>query len=163
MRSILSRSLAMRMGLALGALLLVLAVLEGALRVRYSTLPSLAALADGTLETERYIPPGWEDRDRPAPGADPNGCRDPLAFAGRRPAWTRSTEGSGETLHLWALGDSLTMGHGVEPEESFAALLAERIAATTGRPVRLSNLGVNGANYCEPLRELHNRLDQFIM
>ena len=47
MRSLLSRGLAMRMGLALGALLLVLAAIEGALRARYSTLPSLAALEDG--------------------------------------------------------------------------------------------------------------------
>ena len=153
-----SRNLGQRLLLSLGTVVLLLGLGECALRRIYSTLPSLAPLKDDTLQVERYVPPGWEQARPPAP--DPDGCHEshPNRDLARPPAWQKEVEGDGEPLRIWALGDSITFGMGVEPEETFAMHLAEKAAAMTGRPVVLSNFGISGANYCTLLRESHREL-----
>jgi len=52
----------------------------------------------------------------------------------------------GEPISFAVLGDSTAAGIGVEePEETAAGLLASGLAASAGRPVRLTNVAVSGA------------------
>ncbi len=55
-------------------------------------------------------------------------------------------EAGGEPLELAILGDSLAVGFGARnPDEAVAVLLAEGLAAASGRPVQLRNVAVIGA------------------
>lgn len=54
-----------------------------------------------------------------------------------------ATPGWSEALRLIALGDSLTQGYGLPPEDGFTAQL-ERWLASQGRDVQVVNAGVSG-------------------
>lgn len=126
------------------------------MRAAYPTLPSVAPLIDGSLETKRYTHGGW------SPGAEPQdnpGCRDMPGAQNRGPTWTLEVPGQAPAVQLWATGDSITMGDGVEPPQSYSARVAVRIAEETGRAVALTNVGINGAGYCDSLRETHSLWD----
>lgn len=66
---------------------------------------------------------------------------------------------AGPERELWVAGDSLAYGLGVGEEESFAPLLADKIASEAGGPVVLRNLSVPGAGYCTALRRVANTVD----
>mgnify|MGYP001223199204 CR=1 FL=1 len=74
-------------------------------------------------------------------------------------AWTWLVRnGDGPPLKLLALGDSVTIGQGVEPSQTWAVGLAERLSAGTGRSVSVVNAGVNASGYCGAFRMLHHQL-----
>jgi len=59
-----------------------------------------------------------------------------------------------ESIRYLALGDSYTIGTGLENEaQNFPSLLARRLTAETGIDVALSNLGVNGYTTTDLIRE----------
>ncbi len=141
------------------ALGLVMAA-EVALRLVYENLPSLS------VDTQPFVP-----EDRPsvvAQGPDLPLCHEPKqerpAGAGESPppavGWVRKLAGSGEPFILFVVGDSGALGAGVEPEQTYAYGIAQRLQAQTSRPVHLFDLGYNAASYCGYLEELHHHLDR---
>jgi len=72
-------------------------------------------------------------------------------------------EKSPDTYRILMLGDSFTMGKGVEDDETFAQLLQDslnrRLALCEGKPVEILNAGVDGyspiLSYVQLTRELH--------
>ena len=59
-----------------------------------------------------------------------------------------------ESIRYLALGDSYTIGTGLEDEaQNFPSLLASRLTAETGIDVALVNLGVNGYTTTDLIRE----------
>ena len=147
-----------RPALALASLLLCLLALEGALRWVSPSLPSLAPLQDpdARLKPDLRRPP-FEPLP---PEAWSDFCQVEAQFNLRPVRWTRRMEGAaqGAPLRVLAVGDSLTLGVGVEPEESFAFLLAAHLGQRLERPVQIDNIAVNGGHYCEYLREMHGWL-----
>ncbi len=144
-----------RLLLAATGCALALGAVELGLRLSYDALPSMAAVS-GAEQLPRELA-------APAPGAFRGLrmplCRDGADFEPRPPAWSADVgPPQGEPIALWAVGDSVNMGFGVEPQESYAHLLAQRLAGRTGRPVRLRNLSVNGGSFCQYLRELNGHL-----
>lgn len=71
---------------------------------------------------------------------------DPLELSGR------FGDGKGRELSFVVLGDSTAAGLGAgDARDAYATVLAERLAAETGRPVRLTALGVSGARAADVL------------
>jgi lysophospholipase L1-like esterase len=59
-----------------------------------------------------------------------------------------------ESIRYLALGDSYTIGTGLEDEaQSFPSLLARRLSEATGIDVALTNLGINGYTTTDLIRE----------
>ena len=54
-------------------------------------------------------------------------------------------------------GDSITLGDGVEPEESYAGRIAASIAESKGQPVQVVN-GCECHGYCHVIRAVHRHL-----
>jgi len=108
-----------------------LGLAEAGVRVLYGDLPSVAAIEAAGFELVTHEARG------PCPA----------------PAYLRQKEsrdrvvGEGPVLELWALGDSMTWGVGVEAEQTWPWKLAGQMAE--GRQVRLSNLGMPGAGICD--------------
>ena len=73
------------------------------------------------------------------------------------PAWTASL-GEGEAFRLLAIGDSVTLGVGVETRESYPWRMAEAIAADS-REVEVANAGKNAAGFAENLAVLEAQAD----
>jgi lysophospholipase L1-like esterase len=70
-------------------------------------------------------------------------------------------DGTGGPLELVMLGDSTAAGMGAdEPSETVGALIASGVADLTGRPVRLTNVAVVGAESSDLDLQLANALDQ---
>lgn len=67
-------------------------------------------------------------------------------------------EGQGDPLKMLVVGDSVTMGHGVKPSETWAVRIGKRLAAATERPVEVVNAGVNASGYCGAFRMIHHHL-----
>lgn len=144
-----------RLALAAAALTLALALPELALRLVYDDLPSLAALSVTTS-----LPAGAEV---PSLGEQPPDCRlpeDEPILHGNWELMLPSPTGEGEPLSLWTAGDSITLGAGVAPDQTFSAALARRLALSSGRPVALRDLGIQGAAYCDSIKDLHLWLDR---
>lgn len=58
--------------------------------------------------------------------------------------------GLGEPTELWVLGDSASDGFGLErPEDAFPAQVAHELASRTGRRVRLTAVGKDGARIAD--------------
>jgi hypothetical protein len=142
--------------MALGLVL----VMEVALRLLYGALPSLS------VAMSPFVP-----EDRPsvvAPGPDLPLCREAQQErppgAGEAPpppvGWIREVPGEGELVTVFVVGDSGALGAGVEPEQTYAYGIAERLGKLTSRPIRLFDLGYNAASYCGYLQELHHHLDR---
>lgn len=81
-----------------------------------------------------------------------------------RARWTAHAETSSEREIVWAvLGDSAAVGVGAETwEDTYVALVADRLAAETGRPVRVVNLAVSGAKASDVLAAQLPRLEEMI-
>jgi len=93
-----------------------------------------------------------------APVPDIPGCRE--SDTGDKPvAWTR-TFGSGvePPLRVLVAGDSISLGEGVSPEESYAGLVGAELSIRHGRPVEVVNAGVNAAGYCHVIRAVHQHV-----
>jgi hypothetical protein len=144
-----------RVLLAVVAAALALLGVELTLRATFAYLPSVAPLEGAAL-----LPRGPEQGPEGAGDERRNAlCRDGHEFRPRPPAWSASLgPAEGEPIALWAVGDSVNMGFGVEPEQSYAWLLGQRLAEHSGRPVRLRNISVNGGSFCQVLRELNGHL-----
>lgn len=66
--------------------------------------------------------------------------------------WRQPQGEEGGLLYV-ALGDSAAQGIGASrPERGYVGLLAERLGAATGRPVRVVNLSVSGARVSDVVR-----------
>lgn len=69
--------------------------------------------------------------------------------------------GPGEPIELVVLGDSSAAGLGCNaPQETIGAIVANGLAALTGRPVRLSNVAVVGADSADLDVQVGNALDR---
>lgn len=131
-----------RLALSLLGLCAGLALAEGALRLRYDGLPSLAG-----VEGSRYA------------------VHDGLAYDCATDLTPRDRGGlvagagaPGRTM--WVLGDSVANGQGVRFEETYGALLAARLAAAEGRAVQVVNMALPGAGACGVLARLEQALGQ---
>ncbi|MGB0640849.1 MAG: SGNH/GDSL hydrolase family protein [Myxococcota bacterium] len=142
--------------MGLGALV----AMEVALRLVYVGLPSLS------VEMQPFEP-----QNRPsvvATGPDLPLCHEPKQErpqgAGEAEAppvgWVRLIPGEGEPLIVFVVGDSVALGAGVQPEQTYAYGIADRLGSMTSRPVKLFDLGYNAASYCGYLQELHHHLDR---
>lgn len=134
-----------------GALLagLAFAAVEVGLRLQDSALPSMR----GT--TRPFVP-----SERPAVLAladDVKGCVEPDANGEPPTAW-RLTYGADQRppLRILFVGDSVTLGQGVSPEETYGALLGAALSATHNHPVEVVNGAVNAAGYCGVFRSMHH-------
>jgi lysophospholipase L1-like esterase len=69
--------------------------------------------------------------------------------------------GSGDAYELVVLGDSSAAGMGADaPHETVGAIIASGVAALTGRPVRVINRAVVGAESADLERQLANALEE---
>lgn len=74
-------------------------------------------------------------------------------------AWRRRLGGGeGPPLRVLFVGDSVTLGRGVEPEQSWASRVGEQLAFAQGRSVEILNAGVNASGYCGAFRMVHHQL-----
>jgi hypothetical protein len=65
-----------------------------------------------------------------------------------------SLEKPSNVYRIIALGDSVTLGHGVEDDETFCAVLEKRLSQI--RPTEVINMGVSGFGTAEELIQLRN-------
>ncbi len=72
-------------------------------------------------------------------------------FRGKR---EYSLEKPPNTNRIVVLGDSVTLGHGVEDEETFSAVLEKRLSQI--KPTEVINMGVSGFGTAEELIQLRN-------
>ena len=81
-----------------------------------------------------------------------------------RARWSAQAEASDEREIVWAvLGDSAAVGVGAETwEDTYVAQVADRLAAETGRPVRVVNLAVSGAKAHDVLETQVPRLETLL-
>lgn len=136
-----------RLLLALVGLLLGLVLAEGALRQFFVELPSLDALRRSPYASKPFL----AGNHRIDHSLDCGGFVSPREDR-------NATIGEGEPLSLWAIGDSVTWGMGVLPEDSFVHQLAAKIAAEEGRQVVFRNLAMPGAGFCQLVRQLNTGL-----
>jgi hypothetical protein len=114
----------------------------------------------GPLPSLRTSPRPFEAADYPsvkAIGPDPPGCveqdiNQPAPVAWR---WTAG-EVTAPPLKVLVVGDSVALGRGVKPRDSWAALLAERLANAQDQPVEVFNAAVNASGYCGAIRMVHH-------
>jgi lysophospholipase L1-like esterase len=131
-----------KLALLVTSVVLVLAALEGLVRV------TVAPDGDPVLRQLHEQRP-----DRPwlyglRPGADvtsADGVRYVVNADGFRDV-VRAASPPPDDLRIAVLGDSVAFGYGVTLEQSFPAQLERRIAATRAGPVEVLNLAVNGYN-----------------
>lgn len=78
---------------------------------------------------------------------------DPHGAAPRAWGWMI---GEGEPHRLLFAGDSVTLGQGVRPADTFAVQLGLAYAEANGVAVEVVNAGVNAAGYCGVIRAVHH-------
>ncbi len=126
-----------------------LGAVECALRIQDPLLPSMR----GGLEP--FVP-----SERPAVVAlesDIPGCVETDTNGAAPKAWgLRVGEGGGPPHTLLFAGDSVTLGQGVRPAETYAVLLGKAYAEAHNVPVEVVNAGVNAAGYCGVIRAVHH-------
>ena len=129
----------------------------------------VALLAEVGLRNEPELPSlrsnlvPFQPEGRPsviAQEPDIPGCRDDEP--GHKPvAWTRIVgEQESPTLRMLVAGDSITLGEGVRPEETYAARVGQSISKSEQRPVEVVNAGVNAGGYCHVIRAVHEHLKE---
>ena len=153
--------------LVAGGLLLGLGLTEGALRLIYLDLPSVANLADTPYRVHSFEVRGMVSRRRDtdlrckeASYIDAERNRPGIKDADRLTARTFERASPRTPLELWVIGDSVTAGMGIAKGQSFGFHLAGRLSASAGRSVKLLNMGMPGAGYCALLRRAHATLDK---
>jgi len=125
-------------------------------------------LAEGVLRQSEQLPSlqaevvFFRPKGRPAvvaPSHDLPGCRGP-SNDDKPVAWVQTFgAGSGAPLRMLVAGDSITLGDGVEPHETYAAIVAMALSKQENRPVEVVNAGVNAAGYCHVIRAVHRHLE----
>lgn len=75
-----------------------------------------------------------------------------LSVASNDAYWKQRAEEKGELLYV-AIGDSAAQGVGAsKPYKSYVGVIADRLAAKTGKSVRVVNLSVSGAKVADALQ-----------
>ena len=64
----------------------------------------------------------------------------------------------GATFRMLVAGDSITLGEGVRPDETYAARVGQSISKSKQWSVELVNAGVNAGGYCHVIRAVHEHL-----
>ena len=114
----------------------------------------------GPLPSLRSVPQPFEAAGYPsvkAIGPEPVGCVE--VDTGQPPplAWRWMTgEGTDEPLTMLIVGDSVAAGRGLEPSDTWAGVLAQRLAEANRRPVDVHNAAVNASGYCGAFRTIHH-------
>jgi lysophospholipase L1-like esterase len=122
---------------------------ELVLRLQDSMLPSMRGGLEAFLPSERPAVVALE--------ADLPGCVETDTNGAAPKAWgMRVGEGVGPAHKLLFAGDSVTLGQGVKPAETYAVLLGTAYAETKGVAVEVVNSGVNAAGYCGVIRSVHH-------
>ncbi|MEE2752059.1 MAG: hypothetical protein VX519_11575 [Myxococcota bacterium] len=112
---------------------------EAGIRMCFEALPSMAA--------KDLVP-------EPSTPCEP-GPATPLPV----PAWSKTfNPGSLASLDIVVSGDSMALGPGVQPEESFPWLLGEELAQQLDAQVTLTNLSINSGTGCDTVGRLLNYL-----
>jgi len=141
-----------RAALALASLVLALGLAELGLRLAYPALPSLAAEQG---QGWAVVPSGFgTSRDSQPQEIPPEICRPtspPVPVTAHSP-------GAGPPLALWVVGDSFTTGVGAPPDQGYAWLLAQDLAAQTKRAVDLTVRARPGASFCLALQSAEEAL-----
>ena len=133
------RALLVNLALSLGTALVFLAVLEGAARLVEKPRPAKAEVADYIWDWDDKMPGGFYVMKSDAAGWPPweefnrDGLRDR----------TRTREKPEGYLRVAILGDSVTFGAEIRPEEAFPQRLEARFRAE-GRRVEVMNVGLMG-------------------
>ena len=115
----------------------------------------------GPLPSMRTVPLDFIPEGRPAVvgiEADTVGCTESDVAQPPPVAWKWATpSGDGTPLRLLVVGDSVTIGQGVQPMDTWAAGLALNMSEETGRRVEVMNAGVNASGYCGAFRMVHHQ------
>jgi len=126
---------------------LMVAAVEVGLRVQSDDLPSMRGGIQPFSPTERPAVVAMQPDVQGCIEADPHGDA-PQAWG-----WMI---GEGEPHKLLFAGDSVTLGQGVRPAETFAVQMGLAYAATHGVAVEVVNAGMNAAGYCGVIRAVHH-------
>ena len=65
-------------------------------------------------------------------------------------------EGTEPPLRILVVGDSVAAGRGSAPNDTWAGVLAERLAKANNRPIDVHNAAVNASGYCGAFRAIHH-------
>lgn len=82
-----------------------------------------------------------------------------LGVCGLFPASAQNANGGAAKMRIVVLGDSITAGHGLDPQEAYPAVLQKKIDAA-GLPYTVSNAGVSGDTTAGGLRRINWALGQ---
>lgn len=82
-----------------------------------------------------------------------------LGVCGLFPASAQNANGGAAKMRIVVLGDSITAGHGLDPQESYPAVLQKKIDAA-GLPYTVANAGVSGDTTAGGLRRINWALGQ---
>ena len=128
---------------------LTVAAVEGGLRLHSPVLPSLRGGVGPFVPAERPAVVALEP--------DVVGCVELDANGDAPKAWVRRFGAGDEPGHrILFAGDSVTLGQGVRPSETYAGLIGAAYANAYGVPVEVVNAGVNAAGYCGVIRAVHH-------
>ncbi len=129
--------------------------------------PFLVIAAEGLLRLNPELPSlrstivPFELEGRPsvtAPRLETSGCVGP-ADEDNAVAWVRTFgDGVSPKIRILIAGDSITLGEGVRPEESYGGLIGAALSERVHGPVEVVNVGVNAAGYCDVIRAVHGHL-----
>jgi lysophospholipase L1-like esterase len=128
--------------LALGSLLLALALAEGALRVHERLAPARAAVpgGEGLAELHDVLELGRPNALGIYKGQVHR--TNAFGFRGREPSLAKPPG----AFRILLIGDSMTMGEGVAEDETYAALLEQSLRRAGGDRFEVLNLGLSGLN-----------------
>ena len=125
-------------------------------------LAELGFRSSGPLPSLRADLRPFEASDYPsvkAIGPEPAGCVEVDIGQAPPTAWRRvSGEGAGEPLKILIVGDSVALGRGVSPRDTWAVGLGDRLAEATDSRVEVVNAAVNASGYCGVFRALHHHV-----
>ena len=144
-----------RLSFVLTVSVITLLAAEWALHALYPSLPSLAPIAESHYA---YQPYEWADWPKNNGYEDPRDvCKPEGSLASLQPESIPAP--SSDSLTLWVLGDSMSIGAGLPTEANYPAQLKAALRKTLNVPVLLSNLASPGANFCTILNLTHSSLD----
>ena len=136
-----------RLLLALAALVLALAAVEGGLRLAYMDLPSQAALSGTRYKIQRVSSSQFAVTSRHAAPL----CGSVTYVEHNGPfRHRRLGPASSRTVRLWVVGDSVTAGMGVRPGEAYGTRLAEALSRRLGAQVALTTIASPGGTTAPP-------------
>ena len=115
----------------------------------------------GPLPSLRAQPRPFEAAAYPsvkAIGPEPRGCIETDTGQPPPTAWRwMAGEGTDAPLRMLVVGDSVALGRGVNPRDTWAVGLAQRLASVHDRRVEVVNAAVNASGYCGAFRTIHHQ------